>query len=216
MPPKSVVRRFGRNKTVVDVNNIPNLLRALPLIREGAVQVGATQMHNEMQQYAHNNEWVPNAPETVDWKGHSDPMIGRTGALLSNIEVRSSTDEMPAPAPSLGAQRLVGWFDGEHPDPSFAGRTFTFAELAWIHELGVEKGGNVGLPGDTGGSYWEIPPRPWASSVADMKADDVLLGMALAALEGIFAFNNIHITRASGKYDGRTKTMKLNLTGRRF
>lgn len=215
MAPKPTVRRLGRNRSVVDVNNIPNLLSSLPAVYQGAVEVGSKQFENDMRAYASANEWVPNAPGTVEWKGHADPMIGRTGSLLAGIETRASTDEMPAPPPSAGAQRLVGWFgDQMHPDPSFAGRQFTLAEIGWIHELGVEKGGSV-LPGDTGGSYWDIPPRPWPSAVADRKGDEALVAMALAALEGIFAFNNIVITGSDGQYHPRTKTMKLNLKGRR-
>lgn len=215
MPPKPLVRRSGRNKNIVDVNNIPNLLRSLPGIRGAAVRVGAVQMKKEMADYAVKNEWVPNAPETVEWKGHSDVMTGRTGALGANIEVRTETDEMPAPNPMRGSQQLVGWFDTPHPDPSLSGREFTMAELAWIHEMGVEAGGDAGLPGDTGGSYWDVPPRPWASVVADTKGDEILVGVALAALEGIFAFNNITITGSSGRYNARSKTLNLNLTGRR-
>jgi len=187
-PNTSIVRRGA--SSVLNQNNIPMLIAALPVIMDTSAEVGAQFTKKKAVEFAEKGgDWEPNAPDTLAWKApETRPMHGRTGLLTQAIEIRSKHEDHPPPA--RGKQRLIGWFEQQHPDPQIRGdRHLTMAEIATVHEYGLESGGN--LPGDSGGSLWDIPPRPYLSVVADRHGEEILMTTAAAALEQILAFNSI-------------------------
>lgn len=107
-------------------DNMPRILRMLEERKRRAALAMAEEA--KMQAVAVYNSdgdgsWAnhPNSPATVAWKGHNKIMLGRTGTLSDDVEIRIS--------PVKPDHWAVGWFQDDHPDSALSK-----AGLAWQHE----------------------------------------------------------------------------------
>lgn len=195
--PLRIVTKVSRqsNVTVIHQSRIPQLLAALPSISEAACQSGAELLQREMEgllEREGDGMWEPNSPITVLWKGHNRILEGRTGTLKGSVEVRSHSIDHPPLLPSLGSQRLIGFFDEPHPDSDL-----TVAEIAMVHEFGLPYGENVPGHGTQGsdpmggmfgqfGIPMDIPERPVVTTVGRKYGRIAQIHM-MAVLRGFFA-----------------------------
>lgn len=119
------VRTIGNSK-IRSTDRTASFLRKLAMAKQRATTAMAEEAKRQAEEIFSSDgdgTWDPNAPSTVTWKGHEKIMLGRTGALSKDIEIRQSENNP--------LNKAVGWFDDGHPDTD--GRLSKGA-LAAIHE----------------------------------------------------------------------------------
>jgi phage gpG-like protein len=179
-----ITRVSLNNLTITDLDFTPDLIAALPAIKDSAINFGARMVQAKVQEVFDQegkpgDGWKENAPYTVKWKGHDTILKGKTDHLRSHVEIRKSSADNPQPVGKN--QRLIGWFDHPHPkDPDReAEPDFTDAELAALHE---DPPWNA-----------KFPARPWLTVVAEHYGDAILDEVAQKLGNAIGGFNLIPI-----------------------
>lgn len=201
-PPKVTVKRT-KNITITDVNNMENLVKDLPVIKEAVIEHMAGKVHEAIievfKRGGVNPTWEPNTLITSKQKGSDKPLIGMTKQLLESISVRGDVPGGEGNLTELlGANavvRFVGWFGTTH-EGTMAGAAQRFtntrnvppltdAQLAFVHEFGLPPSRHKGVF-RTG-----IPPRPHATQAADCFGPGILEEGALMLAAGIQSYATV-------------------------
>lgn len=202
VPPKVTVRRT-KNITIVDVNNMGNMVAAMPLIKELVANHMGGQMETAVKETFKaggiNPKWEGNTSLTAKQKGNSDPLQGMTGQLSSTVK---TLKDIPGGIGNMGDYlganaevRFTGWFGDVHAGTTAgASQRFTStrnvpplsdAQLAFVHEFGLPASRHKGMF-KTG-----IPARPHLTQAADCFGPAILEEGALMLAEAVSSFATV-------------------------
>lgn len=200
--PTVTVKRH-KNITIVDVNNMPQMIASMPIIKEAVADHMGQQMENAVKEVFKAGgiapAWEPNTTLTQQQKGGGDPLVGMTRQLSSSVTtVRDIPGGIGSLAETMGTNpevRFTGWFGATHagtaagaPQRFLETRNvppLTDAQLAFIHEFGLPSSRQKGM------FKAGIPARPHITQAADCFGPGILEEGALMVAEAVSSFATV-------------------------